>query len=82
MLLTVFNLLQDSYTVTYQAVLPNGTAIGPEEIGCMATPPADKCIVSIDDSKYPPGTTFDVQVFSESDGTRSDPVEKKTNTSQ
>ena len=62
--------------------MPNGTAIGPEEVGCTAVPPAEECIVSIDESKYPPGTTFDVKVYSENEGTISTPESITVNSSK
>ena len=61
--------------------MPNGTAVGPEEVGCIAKPPAEKCVISLDESKYPPGTKFNVSVYSESEGASSDPESFTVSTS-
>ena len=72
--------MQDSYKVTYQAIGPDGEPLGDEELGYVAVPPAEQCVIKVNETKYPPGTEFKVKVHSEKDGVKSDPVETTTTT--
>ena len=65
--------------MTYTAIYPNGTT-GEEEVGCIASAPATKCLVSIDKNKYPPGTEFNVTISSGSGDTFGDPVVQTVST--
>ncbi len=70
--------MQDTYKATI-AIGPNGEPLG-DEVGCVAVPPAEQCVIKVNETKYPPGTEFKVKVHSVKDGVRSDPVETTTQT--
>ncbi len=75
-------LFQDLYKATCQAIGPHGEPLGDEEVGCVAVPPAEQCVIKVNETKYPPGTEFKVKVHSEKNGVASDPVETTTRTSE
>ncbi len=70
--------------MTYKVVDQDGNPVTGEELeGCQAKAPAEECTIPVDKSQYPPGTKFEVQVYSLSNNVSSAPTApEQVNTSE